>query len=184
MAGAFDLQHWQPLGSGLRTDPKTIVHATCVMRAYRDLQFAEHRTRAANNDVAGLDWTDAFRRSGINQITRIERVKRRGELDQSPAIEDQHLGVAVLPGLAIDSERKRQCVRIGNLVRGDHPWAEYGITIDGFAETAILAAAHRHIQAEAVAGDVVERSRARNVAAGFPDHHHQLAFVIVAALRE
>src|SRR5579871_136916 len=136
------------------------------MRAHLYGELAQHRRRAADDHVAGLYGADTFRRAGIDEIARIERVERRGEFDQAAAIVNQLVGVAVLPDLAVDGEADRYVVGVRDLVGGHHPGAERGVAVDRLAETAVLAAAHRHVEAEAIADDMVERARLRNVAAG------------------
>src|SRR6516225_7370247 len=66
--GAFDLQHCEPLRLSFRTCANSFRCAAGVMRAHRNLEFAQRRARAANNNVTRLDRTDAFGRSGIDQI--------------------------------------------------------------------------------------------------------------------
>ena len=53
------------------------------------------------------------------------------------------------------------------LVGRDHPRSRDRITIGRLAEAPVFAAAHGHIEAEAIAGDMIERAALRDVAAGF-----------------
>ena len=90
----------------------------------------------------------------------------------------------VLALLTVDAERQRHIVGIENFVGGHHPGSEHAIAIDRFAEAAIGLAAHRHVEAEAVAGDMVERTLAWNIGAGLADDQHELDLVVVAAIGE
>ncbi len=69
---------------------------------------------------------------------------------------------------------------IGDLVGGDEPRPQHGIRVGRLAEAAVLGAAHRDVEADAIAGDVSERVGARNVLAAAPDDDGELDLVIVA----
>ena len=114
----------------------------------------------------------------------MERVERRRELDQALHAVDELRRVGLLLHLAVDGEFERQRIGIGDLVGGDEPGTERRIAVGRLAEAAIRAAAHGHVEAEAIAGDVVERVVQRNVRALLADHDDELGLVIVAQLGE
>ena len=185
MARALDLQHGiLPMRAAQARNAMFARHAAGFVRPHLDLEFAERGRRAADDDVAGFHRPDAVGRSGIDKIARIERVELGGEFDQPAAIVDQLAGIAVLPHLAVDCEAERHGVRVRHLVGGHHPRPEHRVAVDRFAKTSVLAAAHGHVETEAIAGDVVERLGLRNIAAGLADHHDQLDLVVVAPVRK
>src|SRR6516164_4454973 len=138
--------------------------STSAVRADLDLELADLVALAAQH-VAGFDRAHALRRAGVVNIARIERVERRGELDQPTDIVDQVAGLRGLLERAIERKRDLEVVRIGNFVGCHHPRTEHRITVDGFAEAAVLAAAAGHVEAEREAGDVIQGFSLRNVGA-------------------
>src|ERR1700676_4095145 len=113
----------------LRADGMIAARVSRLMRPHADLELAEQRGRAADYGVARLDRADALRRAGIDQIPGRERVERRGEFDQPPAAIDQLIGVALLPGFAIDLKADWQCVGVCHLVGRYHPWPRHRIAV-------------------------------------------------------
>src|SRR5262249_31320560 len=71
---------------------------------------------ACGDDVVRLDRADAFGRAGEDDVARIERVKRRGVLDQLRHAEDEISGVRALTPLAVDRYPEIELARVGNLV--------------------------------------------------------------------
>ena len=74
---------------------------------------------------------------------------------------DHLVGVAVLPGLAVDLRPQTQLLRIGDLVAGHEPGTEgregvAGLALRPLAGAPELEVALAHVVADAVAGDVVE----------------------------
>src|ERR1700677_2227544 len=106
------------LRSRLRANAAVVLDAAEFVSAYSDLEFAEERRRPADDGIAGVYRADALRRAGIDEVARIERIERRGEFDQAAAVIDQHSGVALLPDFAVDLERERQRIGIGDFVGG------------------------------------------------------------------
>src|SRR5262245_3573068 len=74
-----------------------------LMRPHRDLELTDLIALAAQH-VAGLDRAHALRRAGVVHVARIERVERRGKLDQPADIVDQVLGIGGLLELTVDRE--------------------------------------------------------------------------------
>ncbi len=87
-----------------------------------------------------------------------ERVERRCVLDQLGDAENQIPGVGLLPELAVDRERGDRARR-GREVSsgGDEPGTEDGVAVRRFAQAAFFRPPNRDVEADAVAGDVVER---------------------------
>ena len=78
----------------------------------------------SGDDIARLDRADAFGRAGDDDVAGIQRVERRGVLDQRRDAEDQVSGVRVLPLFAVDRDAQIElAVVIGketkNVSRGD-----------------------------------------------------------------
>src|SRR4029453_7913295 len=88
--------------------------------------------------VARLDRADPFRGPGIEHVAGIEGVEGRAPFDQLAAVVDQLLRIAVLLDLPVDRDAERYAVRVGDLVGGDQPWPEHGISIDRFTKAAVL----------------------------------------------
>src|SRR5215510_10825730 len=109
---------WVPAFAG--TTGANVVPSLRLVRPDRDLELADLIALAAQY-VAGLDRAHALRRAGVVHIARIERVERRRELDQPADVVDQVLGVGGLLEHAIDGERHRDVVRIGDLVGSHEP---------------------------------------------------------------
>src|SRR6266481_6155047 len=136
----------------------------CLVRPHRYAHLADG-IDAREHRVAGLHRAHTFRRAGIEYVAGVKRIEGRAPFDQLAAIIDQLFRAAVLLDLAIDENAERNVVGIGNLVGGDEPWPEHGITIDRFAKAAILGTACGHVEADAVADHVIERFFTRDIAA-------------------
>src|SRR5690348_16644236 len=76
-----------------RVCARRVVDAAELVGAHLDGELAEHRRRAADDDIAGFYGANAFRRAGIDEIARIKRVERGGEFDQPAAIVNELVGV-------------------------------------------------------------------------------------------
>src|SRR5262249_13787578 len=139
------------------------------------------RVDAREHGVAGLDRAYALGRSGIEHVAGIEGVEGRAPFDQLAAIVDQLLGTAALLDFAVDGNRERHVVRIGNLVGGDQPGPEHGIGVDRFTKAAVFGTARGHVEANAVSDHVIERLLARDIAALLAEDDRKLDLVLVAA---
>ena len=71
---------------------------------------------------------------------------------------------------------------ISSAVTIQGPSTEYAI--DGFAEAAVLRGTQRDVEADAIAGDVIERVGLHHRVAGFADDDRQFDFVVVAPVEE
>src|SRR5439155_3009289 len=83
--------------------------------------------------IARLYRGDARGRSGHDDVPRVQRVHRRGELDQPLDVVDEILRVRILPQLAVHLDREIEVVGIADLVGGREPWPEYAVGIDRIA---------------------------------------------------
>src|SRR5580692_6159565 len=70
---------------GLRVCAFTLDFAE-FMAAHLDGEFTKYGRRAAHDDVTRFHRADAVRRSGVEEVSRIERIEFRCELDETAAI--------------------------------------------------------------------------------------------------
>src|SRR5579864_144602 len=82
-----------------------------LMRPDLDLERAD-RSRIDAQHVARLHLADPVRRAGVVNVTRIEGVERRGELDQPADVVDQVLGVGGLLELVVVVQRDDHVVGV------------------------------------------------------------------------
>ncbi len=112
----------------------------------------------------------------------MEGIERRGEFDQARHVDDQVLGLGLLPGLAVHLQFERELAGIWDLVGRDHPGAEHAIGIDGLAQRTFLGAAHGHVESDRIARDIFERLIAGDPVGGAADHGDKLDLMVVAAV--
>src|SRR3989475_4418929 len=132
--------------------------------------------------IARLYRGDARGRSGHDDVPRMQRVHRRGELDQPLDVVDEILRVRILSQLAVYPDREIEVVGIADLVGGREPGPEHAVGIDRLAEALQLRPAHSHVQADRVGADVLERFFPGDLVAALADHERELDLVVVATL--
>src|SRR6187399_1146549 len=98
-----------------------------------------------NDAVSGLDGTDAFGGSGDDHIAGIQRIERRRELDQFGDAKNHMLRIGILAHFAVHGNTEVEILWIGNLIGGDQPWPENGVTLRGLSKAALFRATRRDI---------------------------------------
>ena len=124
----------------------------------------------------------ALRRAGQNHVARVQRVEGASPLDQLRDAENQVAGVRILPRGAVHRDLEREISGIGNLVARDEPRAQHTVGVGRLAQAPFLRPTDRHVEADAIAGDALERLGGFYLAAAFADDHGKLDFVIVAPI--
>src|SRR5262245_7145984 len=153
------------------------------------LSFADFNIHGSNafdccdDAVARFYGADSLRGSGHDDVSRIQRVKGGGKLDELGDAENHVFSVRVLPLFAVYRNFQIEISWIGNFVSGYKPGAENRIAVRRLAKTAFLRPANRNVEADGVPCDVLQRIVAGNVIRALPDDHRQLHFVIVAPLQ-
>src|SRR4029077_4228932 len=125
---------------------------------------------AERDDVAGLEPNgsrlhaerDARRRAGGDDVARLHHEDLRAVPDDVRDAEDHRLGIAALALLAVHVEPHVELLHVLDLVFGDEPRPERAERLAALALGPLPAAlglevAFRHVVADAVAGDDVER---------------------------
>src|SRR6266566_6619561 len=124
--------------------------------------------------------TDPFRRSGGNDIARLERGEIRTERNDLRDRIDQKIGGRALDLFAIKARHQSKAARIRNFITGDQPRPERpgaGKILAG-SDREFLIIAHAAVNEACVAGDVLERAIEWNVTSAFANHQRKLAFEI------
>ena len=113
----------------------------------------------------------------------MQRIESRCELDQFRYTEDHIFRIGVLPNFTVDREFQIQLAGVGNLIRRDQPRAEHRIAVGRFAKAALFGPADSEIQTNGVAGNVLERFRARDIVGGRSDHNGQFHLMVVSPVQ-
>src|SRR5690606_7314671 len=124
---------------------------------------------------------DTFGRAGQDDIAGEEREGARGAFNELLNAHDHVLRVAVLTEFAIDGEVDAEIAGIGNLIGRYQPRPEDRIAVAGLAKTAILRAARRDIDADAIAGDATHGRGAADILDLFADDDGEFDFKVGAA---
>src|SRR4029077_15717854 len=123
---------------------------------------------------------DAFGGAGGDDVAGRQRGEVGAESDDLRDRIDQLVGAGMLDLLAVQPRRQGELARIGNLVAGAEPRPERAgtgkILAGGDGEFLIIA--HRAVDQDRIAGDMVEGVFGRDVAPALADDQRQLAFVI------
>ena len=161
----------QPPTHVLRSVPSLSISTSAdVARLQEDRRLAGH--------------ADARRRAGEDHVARQQRADLRDVRDQFVDLEDELLGARVLHRLAVEAQLNPQVVRVRHFVGRRQRRSERSEGVERLAEQPLLAGlvelpiAGRNVVARAVAGDVLERLRLRNVFAAAADDDDQLRFVV------
>src|SRR3954466_3796157 len=145
---------------------------------------------AKGDDVARLEphrrlhaERDTGRRSGRDDVTRLEHEKLRAVPDDVLDIEDHRLRVAALALLAVHVEPHVELLDVGDLVLGDEPRSERAEGLAALALGPLAAAlglevAFRDVVANAITRDDIERVLLGQVAPARTDHDCDLTLVI------
>src|SRR5262249_55520616 len=106
--------------------------ATPILFEFMGADLDVHSTDGLAFQRDNVTWVhraDAGWRSGVINVAGIERIERRGKLDEPPNAEHQMLGVAVLAYLPVHGKRKGYVVGIGHFIGRDHEGTEHRIAI-------------------------------------------------------
>src|SRR6185295_4569960 len=152
---------------------------------------------AERDHVAGLEpyrrWLHAEgyarRRAGGDDVARLQHEELRAVPDDVRDAEDHGLRVAALALLAVDVEPHVELLHVLDLVLGDEPGPERperlaALALGPLAAALLLELPLRHVVADAVAGDHVERVLLGEVARARPDHDRELVVELGRGLRD
>lgn len=135
--------------------------------------------------IAILYGTDAFGRSGIDQIPRFERKDSGHEVHQFRDGEDHVLGRPRLADFAVDAHLNLHVLGIADLI-GLSERAERRKRVEALRDGPrmpvrfrdALDISSRHVESDAVRGDVLEGLRTRDISASFPNDGDQFNLVM------
>ena len=105
---------------------------------------------------------DALGRAGDDDVARQERHELAQMREDLGDGEDHVARIALLPDSAVDGERERNRLRVGNLVGRHEPRSERterveALALDPLAAAVGLPVALRHVVGQTVAGDMRKR---------------------------
>src|SRR5271168_2214457 len=125
---------------------------------------------------------NAARRSGEDEIARLERHGQRQLGDLLPDVEDQVPGIGVLAKLAVDKGAQPQDVRVSDLVGGCDARAKGAVRIERFSEHPLcglpLPIANGDVISDRITEDVFPGALYRNSTAFLADDDDEFDFVV------